>query len=58
MLRGRRDAFRISFIKLYLSTLKLNVGPAGNRTSLREGAMGVRVKARRWVTLRAGAIVR
>ena len=58
MLRGCREALRISLTRLYRSTRKLNVGPAGRRTSRRDGATGVNVKASRCETLSAGARVR
>lgn len=47
-----------SFAKLYLSTLKLNVGPFDSLTILSEGATSVSVSARRCVTCSAGAIVK
>lgn len=49
-LRALRDVLRISLIRLYLSILKLSVGPSDKRTIRREGAMGVRVNASKWVT--------
>lgn len=58
ILRALLDMFRISFTRLYLSTLKLSVGPAANLIILNEGAIGVSVKASRCVTCSAGAIVR
>jgi hypothetical protein len=57
-LRALRDVLRISLIRLYLSILKLSVGPSDKRTIRREGAMGVRVKASKWVTCSAGARTR
>ena len=41
------DGFATSFIRLYLSNLKLNVGPADRRTILNEGATSVKVNASR-----------
>ncbi len=41
---------RTSFMSEYRSNLKLKVGPAGNRTSLKVGDFCVREKARRCVT--------
>lgn len=58
MLRGLLDVFKISFIRLYLSTRKLSVGPAVSLTIRNEGAIGVKVKASKCVTCSAGAIVR
>ena len=52
-----RDVLVMSFSKLYLSTLKLSVGPAGRRAMRNEGATSVSVKARRCVTPSAGAMV-
>ena len=48
----------MSFARLYLSILKLRVGPADNLTIRNEGARSVKVNARRCVTPRAGAMVR
>jgi hypothetical protein len=58
MLRDFREVLRISFMRLYFSTLKLRVGPADKRTIRSDGASGVRVNASRWVTCKAGARVR
>ncbi len=58
MLRALLDELMISLTKLYLSSLKLSVGPADRRTIRIEDATSVRVNARRWVTPSAGAIVR
>lgn len=55
MLRALFLVFKMSLIKLYRSILKLSVGPADNLTMRREGAIDVSVKARRWVTCKAGA---
>jgi hypothetical protein len=46
MLLALRDVVTISLIRLYLSILKLKVGPSDNFTILREGATGVNEKAR------------
>lgn len=45
MLRALFDMFSTSFTRLYLSTLKLSVGPAVNLTIRNDGAIGVRVNA-------------
>ena len=45
-------------MRLYLSTLKLSVGPADRRTMRMDGATSVSVNARRCDTPSAGAIVR
>jgi hypothetical protein len=58
MLRARFDIFNTSFTRLYLSTLKLSVGPADSLTILSEGAIGVNVNASKCVTCSAGAIVK
>jgi hypothetical protein len=58
MLRALREVFKMSFMRLYLSTLKLSVGPDESRIMRRDGAMGVRVNASKWVTCSAGASVR
>lgn len=58
MLREDREVFKMSFIKLYRSTRKLRVGPAGSRTMRSEGATSVTVRASKCVTPSAGAIVR
>lgn len=47
---ARFTLLRRSFIRLYLSTLKLNVGPPGNLITLNDGAISVNVNARRCVT--------
>ena len=46
-----------SFNRLYLSILKLKVGPALSLTIRKDGATSVNVNASKWVTPRAGAIV-
>lgn len=58
ILRARRDVLRMSFMRLYRSTLKLSVGPAESFTIRKEGAIGVKVKASKWVTSNVGARVR
>jgi hypothetical protein len=58
MLREDREVFMMSFIKLYRSTRKLRVGPAGSRTMRSDGARSVRVRASKCVTFSVGAIVR
>lgn len=58
MLRALREVLRMSFMRLYLSTLKLRVGPDERRIMRRDGAIGVRVNASRCVTWSAGARVR
>lgn len=50
ILFARFPLFRTSLTRLYLSTLKLNVGPLGNLIILNDGATSVKVNARRWVT--------
>lgn len=45
----------MSLMRLYLSILKLRVGPADKRTMRSDGATDVRVKARIWVTCNTGA---
>lgn len=54
------NAESTDFIKLYRSTLNVNVGPAGNLATLiwREDVWGESVRTSRWVTFRAGAMVR
>lgn len=47
---ARFTLLSISFTRLYLSTLKLNVGPPGNLMTLNDGATSVNVNARRCVT--------
>jgi hypothetical protein len=58
MLRARREVFRMSFMRLYRSTLKLRVGPDERRIMRRDGAIGVSVNASKCVTCSAGASVR
>lgn len=50
ILLARLTLFSTSLTRLYLSTLKLNVGPPGNLTILNDGATSVKVNARRCVT--------
>jgi len=50
MLFARLTLFSTSLTRLYLSTLKLNVGPPGNLIILNDGATSVRVNAMRCVT--------
>lgn len=45
ILRALFDVFNTSFTRLYLSTLKLSVGPEDSLTILSEGAIGVSVNA-------------
>jgi hypothetical protein len=58
MLRACRLALSKSLVRLYLSILKLRVGPADSRTMRNEGAMGVSVSAIICVTPNVGAITR
>jgi hypothetical protein len=58
ILRTLLDMFNTSLTRLYLSTLKLRVGPAVNLMILSEGAIGVNVNASKCVTCNAGAIVK
>lgn len=58
MLRALREDLIMSFTRLYLSTLKLSVGPAESLTMRIDGATSVSVNARRCVTPRAGAMVK
>jgi hypothetical protein len=58
ILRALLDVFNTSFTRLYLSTLKLSVGPADSLIILNEGAIGVSVNASKCVTCKAGAIVK
>jgi hypothetical protein len=58
MLREDREVFKMSFIKLYRSTRKLSVGPAGSRIMRSEGATSVTVRASKCVTPSVGAIVK
>jgi hypothetical protein len=58
ILRALFDVFNTSFTRLYLSTLKLSVGPDDSLTILSEGAIGVNVNASKCVTCNAGAIVK
>ena len=46
MLLALRAFEMTSFITLYLSIRKLSVGPSDNLTIRKDGAMGVKVKAR------------
>jgi hypothetical protein len=55
ILFARFTLFNTSLQRLYLSILKLKVGPPGNLTILSDGATSVKVNARRCVTCRAGA---
>lgn len=57
MLFALRDALVTSFDRLYLSILKLSVGPAESLKILNDGATSVRVNASKCVTPSAGAIV-
>ncbi len=50
ILRAFLDVFKMSFIRLYLSTRKLRVGPEERRTIRNDGATGVKVNASRCVT--------
>ena len=58
MLRALREELMMSFTRLYLSTLKLSVGPADSLTMRIDGATSVSVNASRCVTPSAGAMVR
>lgn len=50
MLFARLTLLSTSLTRLYLSTLKLNVGPLGSLMILNDGATSVKVNARRCVT--------
>lgn len=56
ILRAFLDVFNTSFIRLYLSTRKLSVGPFDRRINLIDGATSVNVNAKICVTCNAGAI--
>ena len=58
ILRALREVFAMSFIRLYLSTRKLRVGPADRRMIRNDGAIGVIVNASKCVTCNVGAIVK
>jgi hypothetical protein len=58
ILRALLVTFSTSLTRLYLSTLKLSVGPEVNLIILNEGAIGVNVNASKCVTCSAGAIVK
>ena len=50
ILFARLTLLNTSLTRLYLSTLKLNVGPPGNLIILNDGATSVKVNASRCVT--------
>ena len=50
MLFARLTLLSTSLTRLYLSTLKLSVGPLGSLMILNDGATSAKVKARRCVT--------
>ena len=58
MLLACFEVLRMSLTRLYLSTLKLSVGPAESLTMRIDGATSVSVNARRCVTPSAGAMVK